>query len=109
MPVALAAPETEVAVEPMTSVAEPITPPVEFPPTVTVVTAKPWVVVLLALLVALPLVLVAPAVVVWLAKPLMVPSSPTVRMAFEMPAVRFVPAVALLVPLVVKAVAASVA
>ena len=41
LPVALTAPATEVAVEVMTSVAEPTRPPVELPPTVTVVTATP--------------------------------------------------------------------
>ena len=65
--------------------------------------------VFVALLVASPVVLVAPAVVVWAEKPLIVPSLPTVRMLFWMPAVRFAPAVAVLVPLVVKAVAVSVA
>ena len=64
---------------------------------------------LVALLVAAPVVLVAPAVVVWAAKPFTVPSSPTVMVAFVMPVVRVVPAAALLVPLVVKAVAESVA
>ena len=64
LPLALAAPVTVVAVDVMTSVAEPIKPLVALPPTVTVVADKPWVVALVALLVAFPLVVVAPAVVI---------------------------------------------